>query len=305
MAKVVNYLDELRYYIKYDKVCELLLKLIQMITIDAESGNKSQGMQLEFPNGNKRYSVVKDGNDLIINQYDSEKYWEKNMILHFNLGPAKEASDKDVKEETSDKDGKEEDLDGAKWGSVNIRIEIDNYSAIIFSKRFKKIANYQLAEAITESDLRGIDPVYRINYDKDHFRIFDLVTNDTVGYTGSNVEFDLGEGEIVIDNQVVTCDDVGHITIKPEDDDSSNKDISSGRLSLGVKEDKERIHFLEAIGDIHYLFTSGGIIKYIFDEDELSIILSQIEESIGQYGKNNNTGRRIGKNLGIFGGKKQ
>ena len=55
--------------------------LIQMITIDAESGNKSQGMQLEFTNDNKRYSVEfysKVIADLIDRkQYAKNRYWYK------------------------------------------------------------------------------------------------------------------------------------------------------------------------------------------------------------------------------------
>lgn len=287
MTKVeINYLNEIKKHIAYDEIFNLLMRLIQLMTIDQKNGKEHSNGSFITPSfgDDRRYSIVKIDNELTAAKYRTRgMFLDKLLQIHFNLWPI-------------------DAVENAKWGSVNIKIAISEHASIILSKRFEWISDLKTAKSLQVSDLKGIEPVLVINYDKDHFRVFDLVTENFVGNQGGNANINLSDGEVVIDNYALLSDGENNISLKPTDeDDSSKENMGNKNASIGASEDSEIVPFLQEIDDIRGLLVSGEITEYLFDINELAYLVASAADCFIEYGKKSNSSdRRIRKFIGLF-----
>lgn len=150
MTKVeVNYLDKIkedkmREYVAYNEIFHLLMRLIQMMTIDQENGCKHSEYGFStYSKGGLYYSVDKVDNSLTITRCKPESMSDKSLKIHFNLWPI-------------------DAIENAQYGRVNIRCELNEHSSIIFSKSFDWIKDLRAARSLQECDLEEIKPVFEI-----------------------------------------------------------------------------------------------------------------------------------------------
>ncbi len=299
-----NYLNRIKQYIPYDEILQLLMQLIQLMIIDQENGIK-HSYDIFEPHSDSHmidYFFIKKDNGFEIRRNKLRGMeLDKLLQIHFNLWPI-------------------DATENAQWGSINIRIVIDKHLSIILSKRFDKIlfkkftkiseieiSDLLAAQNFRVIDLKRINPVLVVSYDKDscgkdYYRVFDLVTENFVGYQGGNVNFNLNDGEVVIDNYVLLSDGESLATFKPEDnDDSSKGNMGNKNASIGASEDSGILPFLQEVDRAREILTSDEIKKYIFDANELAYLASCAADHFAEYGKKSNSSdRRIRKFIGLF-----